>query len=223
MDKKALYEILKETLNSLSSKSDLFAPLPPVFRPEAALESIGLDPLLLPDVLQDLKPRFGGRELGSCLNNPSAMITLDDFLTALSSVLGHGISIPSMVYVDDEEENLFVFKRRFDRLFPIRYFSNPAEALEFILSDPSVVLVLTDEVMPGMTGNQLCDRAHALKPALKFILLTGNPNNQDDLLYQAMRKNRFFEFLQKPLDFENRFEELRSLFSSVLEADGTQK
>jgi DNA-binding NtrC family response regulator len=84
-------------------------------------------------------------------------------------------------------------------------------------------LVLTDEVMPRMSGNQLCDRVHAMKPGVKFILLTGNPNNQDDLLYQTMRKNRFYEFLRKPLDLENRYDELLNLFESVLGPAGKRK
>lgn len=223
MNKKELYEILRDATRELAETSDLFSTLPSIADEDAALESIGLDPLLLPDIVVELKKRFGGRDLSSCLRNPATLITLGDFLTSLSSALEHGITAPCMVYVDDEDSNLYVFKRRFDRLFRIRYFSDPTAALEFILNDSSVVLVLTDEVMPGMTGNQLCDRVHALKPAVKFILLTGNPNNQGDLVYNTMRKNRFFEFLGKPLDFENRFEELRQLFASILETDGATK
>ena len=37
-----------------------------------------------------------------------------------------------VVYVDDEEENLFIFKRRFGKDFPIKTFSDPHEALSFI-------------------------------------------------------------------------------------------
>jgi CheY-like chemotaxis protein len=217
--KQQLYEILKESVRELAKTNDLFSPLPALNNEAAALESIGLDPLLLPDLIQALKKRFGGKDLGSSLADLSGMHTLGDFLTALSAALGNGLAAPCMVYVDDEDANLFVFKRRFDKIFKIVYFSDPMAALEFILNDADVALVLTDEVMPNMTGNELCDRVHALKPALKFILLTGNPNNQEDLVYRTMRRNRFYEFLQKPLDFENRFEELRMMFASVL-ADG---
>ncbi|MDB5051917.1 MAG: Sensory Transduction Protein Kinase [Fibrobacteres bacterium] len=223
MNNKDLYDVLKEAVRELAHASDLFSPLPAMGNEEAALESIGLDPLLLPDIVMELKKRFGGKDLSSCLANPSALVTLGDFLDSLSTSLAHGIAAPCMVYVDDEDSNLFVFKRRFDKYFSIKYFSDPLAALEFILNDATVALVLTDEVMPGLTGNQLCDRVHALKPAVKFILLTGNPNNQDDLLYHSMRRNRFFEFLRKPLDFENRSDELRNLFASILETDGMPK
>ncbi len=212
-----LYEILKETVRKTSKENDLFKPLPDQMDLNAKLEDIGLDPLLLPDIIHALKIRFGGKDLSQCLSLLNASHTLEDLLQSLSKALGHGIAHPTLVYVDDEDANLFIFKRKFDKIFHIKYFSDPALAREFILNDDSVVLVLTDEMMPHITGNELCDQVHALKPTLKFILLTGNPNNQEDLLYTSMRQNRFFEFLQKPIDFDNRFEELKQLFGSVLQ------
>ncbi|MEO7424609.1 MAG: response regulator [Fibrobacteria bacterium] len=220
MNKQQIYEILKESVRELAKGNDLFSPLPDHCVDGDSLESLGLDPLLLPDLIPDLKKRFGGRDLSGSLTDLSEMHTVGDFLTALSTALGSGIAAPCMVYVDDEDANLFVFKRRFNKLFKVVYFTDPLAALDFILNDASVALVLTDEVMPNMTGNELCDRVHALKPALKFILLTGNPNNQDDLVYRTMRRNRFYEFLQKPLDFESRSAELEALFASLLREGG---
>ena len=141
MNKKDLYEILKETVRGLNQESDLFAPLPPLLDEASSLDAIGLDPILLPDVLQNLKMRFGGRDLGSCLDYPSALVTLGDFLNALTLALGHGIAAPCMVYVDDEESNLFVFKRRFDKHFSIKYFSDPSIALDFIWVKTSMYVV----------------------------------------------------------------------------------
>lgn len=220
MNKQQIYEILKESVRELAKGNDLFSPLSDHCEDGASLESIGLDPLLLPDLIPDLKKRFGGKDLSASLTHLSAMHTAGDFLTALATALGNGIAAPCMVYVDDEDVNLFIFKRRFDKIFKVAYFSDPLAALDFILNDANVALVLTDEVMPKMTGNELCDRVHALKPALKFILLTGNPNNLDDLVYRTMRRNRFYEFLQKPLDIESRFAELQDLFASVLVEGG---
>lgn len=216
VEKRRIYAILKESVRELAKGNDLFAPLPEDCEDAASLESIGLDPLLLPELIPELKKRFGGRDLSSSLSNLSGMQTVGDFLTALSSALGHGIAAPCMVYVDDEDANLLVFKRRFDRIFKVVYFTDPLAALEFILNDANVALVLTDEVMPEMTGNQLCDRVRALKPSVKFILITGNPNNQEDLAYRSTRHNRFYEFLQKPLNLDVRFAELESLFASLL-------
>lgn len=220
MDNQRIYEIIKASVRELGKGNDLFSPLPDVCEAEASLETIGLDPLLLPELIPELKSRFGGKDLSGILSNLSDMHTVGDLLTALSSALGTGIAAPCMVYVDDEDANLFVFKRRFDRIFKVVYFTDPVAALDFILNDANVALVLTDEVMPNLTGNELCDRVHALKPAVKFILLTGNPNNQEDLAFRAMRRNRFYEYLQKPLDLENRFSELESLFASLLVARG---
>jgi CheY-like chemotaxis protein len=221
VDRQRLYEILKESVRELAKGNDLFPSLPDLCDEADSLEAIGLDPLLLPELIPELKQRFGGKDLSGSLADLSGMRTVGDFLGALSSALGSGIATPCMVYVDDEDANLLVFRRRFDKVFKVVYFTEPLAALDFILNDASVALVLTDEVMPGLSGNELCDRVHALKPAVKFILITGNPNNQEDLAYRSTRHNRFYEFLQKPLDLEHRFAELESMFATLLRAGGT--
>ena len=77
-------------------------------------------------------------------------------------------------------------------------------------------LVITDEVMPGMSGNELCDAVHETKPLMKFILITGNPNSDGDLMYRALRRNRFFEFFNKPVDFESKGEEYLTLINRII-------
>jgi DNA-binding NtrC family response regulator len=81
------------------------------------------------------------------------------------------------------------------------------------------VLVITDEVMPKLSGNELCDAVKKSKPNLKFILITGNPNHDSDLMYLTLRKNRFYEFINKPVDFENKAEEYFSMIQSLIEFD----
>lgn len=57
-------------------------------------------------------------------------------------------------------------------------------------------LLLTDIVMPGMNGRELCKRAHELRPHLKVLYMTGYPRN-------AIDHNGGFgegvDFLQKPI------------------------
>jgi DNA-binding NtrC family response regulator len=126
------------------------------------------------------------------------------------------VANPLVVYVDDEEENLFIFKRKFASAFSLRSFSDPMEALEFILTNNDVALVVTDEVMPKLSGNELCDKVHESKPNLKFILITGNPNSDDDLMYRSLRYNRFYEFINKPMDFEGKGREYLHLIQGVI-------
>ena len=50
-----------------------------------------------------------------------------------------------------------------------------AEAL-LILGGEQVDAVISDELMPGMNGRQLLERARDLAPACRRILLTGHPD-----------------------------------------------
>jgi DNA-binding NtrC family response regulator len=121
-----------------------------------------------------------------------------------------------VVYVDDEEENLFIFKRKFGKKLNLNTFSDPIKALEFIQNSEDVRLVITDEVMPKMSGNELCDRVHLTKPLLRFVLITGNPNSDGDLMYRALRKNRFYEFINKPVDFDTKGDEYLGMIQGLL-------
>jgi DNA-binding NtrC family response regulator len=143
-------------------------------------------------------------------------LNLGQFLGILSEALLPAGRTPVVVYVDDEEENIFVFKRKYGKRLNLQTFTDPLQALAFIHSDPNVTLVITDEVMPKLSGNGLCDEVHKVKPAVKFILITGNPNSDEDLMYNSLRRNRFYEFINKPVDFEGKGEEYFNMIQSLM-------
>lgn len=223
MGNKEIYDILKDIVSALRKEDESFQPLPEVFDPELTLDGAGLDLATLPEVLVEVKTRFNGKDLG-----------LDSFLTpdilntsTLGQLVGRilaGFSPKKaqeavVVYVDDEEENLFVFKRKYGKRLNLKTFTEPLKALEFIKQDENVRLVITDEVMPKMSGNELCDQVHKTKPLMKFILITGNPNNDGDLMYRALRRNRFFEFINKPIDLEGKGEEYLATIQGLIDFD----
>ncbi len=69
-----------------------------------------------------------------------------------------------------------------------------AEALG-LLTDPSIALLVTDVVMPGMDGRQLVDAARAHRPSLPVLYTSGYT---DDAVLQHGIQHLEVAFLEKP-------------------------
>lgn len=218
METKAIYEIIREIVAGLASKDRSYSALPSEPDKDVPLNDLGLDITTLPEVIVELESRLGGRDLKlQDILNPSDVntMTMGDLLHEIQSSLSSKKN-PVVVYVDDEEENLFIFTRKYGKRLNLKTFTDSRDALAFIKSSDDVALVITDEVMPILGGNQLCDEVHRAKPMMKFILITGNPNNDGDLMYKSLRANRFFDFISKPMDLAQKGEEYFALFQRAL-------
>ena len=222
MDKASLYVLLKESVDSFAKRDDYFKSLPENPDFDLPLNDAGLDIVTLPEIAEDLKTRLGGRNVGvEAILNPQDVnaMTIGQLLDQVLSALAPKRKDPILVYVDDEEENLFVFNRKFGKRLNLKTFTEPFKALDYIRDEENVALVVTDEVMPKMNGNDLCDAVHKVKPMMKFILITGNPNSDDDLMYRSLRKSRFYEFINKPVDFEKKGDEYMKMFQDILSSE----
>ncbi len=205
--------------------------MPATIDENSTLEALHVTDVNIGDLAKELRNRLGGialnvelmyrmqKAFGGTTSGQNQYSSIGDMVRHIQSSLHHGIQNPVVVYVDDEEENLFVFRRRYAKRVNLRTFSNPEEALAFIKDSPDVVLVLTDESMPGMSGNQLCDQVHLTKPFLKFVLITGNPGGDENLMHRSLRHGRFYDFINKPLDFDKNGEEYFESMSKVLSGD----
>jgi DNA-binding NtrC family response regulator len=60
----------------------------------------------------------------------------------------------SILYIDDEESNLRIFKNTFRRDFNIFTANSAQNALE-MLKEVNVDVLITDQRMPGMSGTEL--------------------------------------------------------------------
>ncbi len=219
MNEETLYGIIKEIADQLKSEHPGLGSLPQVPDRGLVLERAGFDLVVLSEVCDELESRLGKRLDVERYFNPESFrqATLGQVLDLILQRKPQGPSNPLVVYVDDEEDNLFVFRRRFGKELNLKTFLDPKEALDFIRATPDVALVVTDEVMPGLGGNELCDEVRKTKPNMKFILITGNPNNDGDLLYKSLRYNRFYEFINKPMDLEGKGEQYLKLIAGLIE------
>ena len=55
----------------------------------------------------------------------------------------------------------------------VKVASSGGRALEMLVGDPSVDLVITDYAMPGMTGKELAQRIRETRPNLPVVLASG--------------------------------------------------
>ena len=83
-------------------------------------------------------------------------------------------------------------------------------ALAVLNSEP-VDLLLTDIMMPGMTGIELLERARQIRPDLRAIVMTGHKTSE--AVIGALR-NRACEFLEKPFRTEELLEAVRLVMSA---------
>lgn len=89
------------------------------------------------------------------------------------------------------------------------------KALEIFSShSPEIDLLVSDIVMPQMFGDQLAMRVLQEKPALKYILMSGNPPNSLDTAFSL---EEGANFLRKPFTLQ----ELRAIVSQQLQLAGT--
>jgi len=85
-------------------------------------------------------------------------------------------------------------------------------ALDVLNSQP-VDLLLTDVMMPGMTGIELLERARKIRPDLRAIVMTGHKTSE--AVIGALR-NQACEFLEKPFHTDELVEAVRLVMSRHL-------
>lgn len=101
----------------------------------------------------------------------------------------------SILYVDDEESNLRIFKSSFRRYYTIFTAISGKEGLE-VLSTNDIQLVISDQKMPEMTGVEFLERVAESYPNTVRIILTAYSDTED--IMRAINKCGIFRYLVKP-------------------------
>jgi putative two-component system response regulator len=102
----------------------------------------------------------------------------------------------TVLFVDDDQHILSAIKRIFDNkaITPL-FTDNPHEALNIIERQEIAVLV-SDNLMPGMTGMELLVRIRELSPDTVKILMTAYADL--DTVINAINTGEVFKFITKP-------------------------
>jgi CheY-like chemotaxis protein len=98
---------------------------------------------------------------------------------------GHLVLTPSshrhgrVLIVEDDESVRRLAEMVLTRAgYDVRAAGNPNDALTLLGADPSVDVVLTDIVLPEMTGYDFADEAHRFSPAARIVFMSGNNSDQ---------------------------------------------
>jgi len=120
----------------------------------------------------------------------------------------------TVLYVDDEENNLFSFKAVFRMKYHVLTAISGAEALK-ILSEKPVQIIITDQRMPEMTGVEFLEKMLDKYPDPMRILLTGYADM--NAVIDAVNKGKIFHYLNKPWNEDELDATIQSAYEKYLE------
>ncbi len=101
----------------------------------------------------------------------------------------------NILYIDDEENNLFSFKATFRIKYNVYTAISGEEAKEVLRTTP-IDIIITDQRMPNMTGVQFLESILEEYPDPMRILLTGYADM--NAVIEAVNKGKIFHYLSKP-------------------------
>ncbi len=115
------------------------------------------------------------------------------------------MSNPTILCVDDERNVLLMLRTQLTRHFPNYTFEiaeSGSEALDVIANLQSegvdIPIVITDQIMPGMMGDELLAELHARYPQILNVMLTGQARVED--VGNAVNRGNLYRFIAKPWD-----------------------
>lgn len=106
----------------------------------------------------------------------------------------------NILYVDDEEDNLRIFKASFRREFNVFTAVNTNIAKE-ILQNNDIQLIISDQRMPDKTGVEFLEETIADFPDVIRIILTAFSDTTD--IIRAVNKVGIYRYLTKPWDIDD--------------------
>jgi CheY-like chemotaxis protein len=150
-------------------------------------------------------------------HTPVSFTKLKNFYRTVKSVIrGTGMNLLILV-VDDEPDVEMLFRQQFRRdlradRFTMEFAQSAATALQHIedAGDRSLILVLSDINMPGMSGLELLPKAKAIRPDVPIIMITAYGDAETK---RRALENGAEAILTKPIDFGS----LRSEIDSRVE------
>ncbi len=120
----------------------------------------------------------------------------------------------SVLYVDDEENNLISFKATFRLNYKVYTATSGHMALQIIKETP-MDIIISDQRMPQMTGVEFLEEVIKINPDPMRILLTGYADM--NAVVDAVNKGKIFHYLSKPWSEEELDETIKKAYEIYAE------
>ncbi len=112
----------------------------------------------------------------------------------------HDAAKQKILVVDDEPDNLDLLYRTFHREFKVLRAENGPAALNILLTEGDVAVIISDQRMPMMSGTEFLSLTATQYPDIIRIILTGYTDVED--LVEAINAGKVFKYVTKPWDDE---------------------
>lgn len=109
---------------------------------------------------------------------------------------------PSLIYLDDEEINLILFREMFKKDFDIFTTTNPEDAIAYV-KDHSLDYILTDQLMPVMTGVEYLKELKQLGVSDNSMKVIISGFTQEGEVDEALETKLIDSFVSKPWSYQN--------------------
>ena len=101
-----------------------------------------------------------------------------------------------ILYIDDEEINLELFKINFDNEYSILTAGSAQQGLDLLKKETDIEVIISDLKMPGMSGIDFIEKIKSESPEKVCILLTAF--TEPDVLLRGLNNESVFRYILKP-------------------------
>ena len=109
--------------------------------------------------------------------------------------------IGSVIYVDDEQNNLNSFRASFRREFRVHTAINAVEALKVLRKNEEIKVIISDQRMPDVSGIEFFDKIRSLYPNKVRIIITGYSDISTAI--DSINKGEVYRYINKPWKTED--------------------
>ncbi len=105
-----------------------------------------------------------------------------------------------VLYVDDIQANLLLFEASFHDIYDVVLAESGRAALD-VLANQEIHVIVSDQNMPGMTGNELLEVVTSEYPDVMRFMITAYTDYET--VVEAINKGHLYGFFNKPYNIED--------------------